>query len=44
MTGASSAARRRVGAQEPPALADDLADRPCADRGQLAAEVLGDGQ
>ena len=31
-------------AQQPPALADDLADRPGADRGQLAAEVLGDGQ
>ena len=33
-----------IGRQEPPALADDLADGPGADRGQLPAEVLGDGQ
>ena len=31
-----------IGREQPPALADDLADRPRADRRQLAAEVLGD--
>ena len=44
MTGASSAARAADRPQEPPALADDLADGAGPDRGQLAAEVLGDGQ
>ena len=42
MTGASSARAIGIGAQQPPALADDLADRPRTDRGQLATEVLGD--
>ena len=43
MTGASSARATGQGRQQPPALADDLADGPRADRGELAPEVLGDG-
>ena len=42
MTGASSARAAAIGREEPPALADDLADGPSADGGQLAADVLGD--
>ena len=45
MTGASSASRApAIGAQQPARLADDLADRPRADGGQLAPEVLGEGE
>ena len=35
---------RRDRPQQPPALADDLADGPGTDRRQLAAQVLGDGE
>ena len=44
MTGSSSARAAGIGPQQPPALADDRAERPGADRGELAAEVLGEGQ
>ena len=42
MTGLSSARAPADRGQEPTALADDLADRPGADRRQLATQVLGD--